>query len=103
MLKDEKWARGLVDWDEEDGLKHNGWYSPSFEAIATEVDKAKVFMSLIFFHQRDYVDEETINILFASLLQFYDDFEEILAHEPTGKFTDKIHPLTSAVTKATEE
>ena len=48
-LKDEKCARGLADWDEKDGLKHNGGYSPSFEAIATDVDKAKVFMSLLFF------------------------------------------------------
>ena len=36
MLKDEKCGKGLADWDKEDGLKHEGGYSPNFYAIATE-------------------------------------------------------------------
>lgn len=49
MLKDEKCGKGLADWDEEDGLKHEGGYSPNFYAIATKVEKAEMFVDIYIF------------------------------------------------------
>lgn len=103
MLKDEKCGKGLADWDEEDGLKHEGGYSPNFYAIATEKEKATLFVQLLFFKQKEHVDIEVSRLLFASLLRFYNDFEHILATEPNRKFEHNDHPLQSEINKTMQE
>ena len=103
MLKDEKCGKGLADWDEEDGLKHEGGYSPNFYAIATEVEKAEMFVDMLFFRQQKHVSKEVCRILFASLLRFYEDFENVLENEPTGKFEHNVHPLTAEITKSMQD
>ena len=71
-----------------DNGKYIGGISPAFDAITTEPELAVKFMNKLFKNQPD-VDEKVKKLLFASLLRFYADFENLLEKEPLQRFKNK--------------
>ena len=48
-----------------------------------------MFLNFLFLKQKDYVNEEVLKLLLASILRFYQEFEELLSVEPNNKFEGK--------------
>ena len=71
-----------------DNGNYIGGISPAFDAITTESELAVKFMNKLFKNQPD-VDEKVKKLLFASLLRFYADFENLLEKEPLQRFKNK--------------
>ena len=65
--------------------KYIGGLSPSIKGIVTEPELAIRFMTMLYRHQPD-VDFVVQKLLFASLLQFYGDFVDLIMEEPHKKF-----------------
>ena len=87
--KDDSCAHALAGWLQNSDNVFLGGFTPSFEAIKTEHNKAMMFVQVLFFNQRECVDEKLINLLFASILRFYQDFESLLYLEPNERYASK--------------
>ena len=48
-----------------------------------------MFLKFLFLKQKDYVDEKFLKLLLASILRFYQEFEELLENEPNKKYKGK--------------
>ena len=89
--KDESCAHALAGWLETLNSVYQGGYTPSFEAIKTEPEKAEMFLKFLFLKQKDFVSEEVLKLLLASILRFYQEFEELLSIEPNKKYKGKFN------------
>ena len=87
--KDDSCAHVLAGWLEKNENCYEGGFSPSFDAIKTEPERALHFLQVLFLHQSDFMDSKVLKMLFASILRFYNDFEAILSLEPKNKFEGK--------------
>ena len=87
--KDDSCAHVLAGWVEKNENTYQGGFSPSFDAIQTHPEKAHQFIDLLFFKQRSFLDRKILQLLFASILRFYNELEALLALEPTHKFEGK--------------
>ena len=81
-IKDRAAARKLADW----GDKDVGGVSASFLSVVTEVDLCRKFMNCLFGGMG--LDIRVQYLLFGSLLKGYEEFIDILAKEPTGKYKE---------------
>ena len=79
-VKDRAAARNLADWVDKDV----GGVSVSFLSVVTEVDLSQKFMNSLFGDMG--LNVRVQYLLFGSLLKGYDEFIDILAQEPTGKY-----------------
>ena len=101
MNKDDTCAHTLSGWTSEVEEKFIGGFSPRFEAIKTDRDKAKNMMALLFLRQEKFIGGREIKLLFSSLLRFYADFLKILESDTQAKFSDLTsHPLVFRVESA---
>ena len=87
--KDESCAHVLSGWSETVDSIYQGGFSPSFEAIKNEPEKAQMFLNFLFLKQKDVVDEKVLKLCLASILRFYTEFEELLGKEPNEKYKSK--------------
>ena len=84
--KDDSCASALAGWLQNQDPNLFGGYTPSFDAIKTDKNKAILFVQTLFFHQKDHMEESVLKMLFASILRFYLDFESLLSLEPCQKY-----------------
>ena len=82
MHKYDSCAHALAVWLKTINSKYQGGYTPNFESIKTEPDKAEMFLKFLFLKQKYYVDEKVLKLLLASILIFYQELEEFLDKEP---------------------
>ena len=87
--KDDSCAHVLAGWLEAMDSVFQGGFTPCFDSIKTEPEKAKMFLNFLFLKQKDYVNEEVLKLLLASILRFYQECEELLSVEPNNKFKGK--------------
>ena len=95
--KDDSCNHALAGWLETMDSVFQGGYTPTFESIKTEPEKAQMFLNFLFFKQKDFVDEEVLKLLLASILRFYADFEELLSAEPNKKFEGKKQIVSNSI------
>ena len=87
--KDSSCALVLSGWLETVDSVYQGGFSPTFEAIKTEPEKAELFLKFLFIKQKDFVDEKVLKLCLASVLRYYQEFEELVNLEPNNKYKGK--------------
>ena len=71
MHKDDCCAHAIAGWLETIDSKYQEGYTPIFESIKTETEKAEMFLKCLFLKQKYYVEEKVLKLLLASILRFY--------------------------------
>ena len=87
--KDSSYTFVLSGWLETIDSVYQGGFSPTFEAIKTEPEKAELFLKFLFIKQKDFVDEKVLKLCLASILRFYQGFEELISLKSNKKYKDK--------------
>mgnify|MGYP003333702922 CR=1 FL=1 len=83
------------NFDKETGKKISGWvhcfdgkifggYPATLDDIRTDRARMKLFVKALFGHQT-HVDGDVKDLLFASVLQFYDELCTFVRNEPLGE------------------
>ena len=77
-----KTGRVMYNWP-----VNSGGVSPCLNSIKTETNKLNKFVHYLLGHHENNLSLQLTRYLVANMLRFLPQFEKILKHDPTGKYT----------------